>query len=159
MESTIQTQQKLAAIMFTDIISFSKMTGNNEKKALSILKEHNTLLSDQFTKHNGCIIKELGDGYLTEFSSSLESVNAAIAIQHSLYVYNATQETDNRINIRIGIHLGDIVKTDNEDILGDGVNIASRIEPFSEPNGGGLCFSQQIYDQVHNKINFDIESI
>jgi len=159
MESTIQTQQKLAAIMFTDIISFSKMTGNNEKKALSILKEHNRLLSDQFTQHNGCIIKELGDGYLTEFSSSLESVNAAIAIQHSLYVYNATQEIDNRINIRIGIHLGDIVKTDNEDILGDGVNIASRIEPFSEPNGGGLCFSQQIYDQVHNKINFDIESI
>ena len=74
MENTIQTQQKLAAIMFTDIISFSKMTGNNEKKALSILKEHNRLLSDQFTKHNGCIIKELGDGYLTEFSSSLELV-------------------------------------------------------------------------------------
>jgi len=71
MESTIQTQQKLAAIMFTDIISFSKMTGNNEKKALSILKEHNRLLSDQFAKHNGCIIKELGDGYLAEFSSSL----------------------------------------------------------------------------------------
>ena len=116
METTIQTEQKLASIMFTDIISFSKMTSNNEKKALSVLQEHNKLLSEQFTRHNGNVIKELGDGYLTEFPSSLESVNAAIAIQHSLYVYNATQEIDNRINIRIGIHLGDIVKTDNDDI-------------------------------------------
>ena len=143
MENTIQTQQKLAAIMFTDIISFSKMTGNNEKKALSILHEHNGLLSEQFTKHNGNVIKELGDGYLTEFPSSLESVNAAIAIQSSLYVYNATKEIDNRINIRIGIHLGDIVKAENNDILGDGVNIASRLESMSPP--GGVLVSKNIY--------------
>ena len=126
----------------------------NEEKALSLLNEHNTLLYEQFSKHNGNVIKELGDGFLTEFSSALQSVNAAIAIQHSLYVYNSTQEIDGRINIRIGIHIGDIVHTESDDIIGDGVNIASRIEPFSEPNGGGLCFSQQIYDQVHNKIKY-----
>ena len=159
MEPAVQTDRKLAAIMFTDIISYSQMASKNEKNALSILKDHNTLLNEQFNKHNGNVIKETGDGFLIEFPSALESVNGAIAIQNSLYIHNSTQDLDDRINIRIGIHLGDIVKTENDDILGDGVNIASRIEAHSEPNGGGVCFSQQIYDQVVNKINYDIESI
>ena len=163
MEHTIKTDQKLAAIMFTDIISYTKMMGKNEKKTLALLKEHNLLLNEQFTKHSGNVIKETGDGFLTSFSSPLKSVTAAIAIQNSLHLYNSTQDTDDQINIRIGIHLSEIVNKDENgsvDLLGNGVNIASRIEGFSEPNGGGLCFSQQIYDHVHDKIkNYPIESI
>ncbi len=163
METAVQTDQKLAAIMFTDIISYTKMMSKNEKKALSLLQEHNILLNEEFAKHDGNVIKETGDGFLTAFSSSLKSVKAAIAIQNSLYLYNSTQDTDDQINIRIGIHLAEIVnkeKNGSVDVLGDGVNIAKRIEGFSEPNGGSLCFSQQIYDQVHDKIkSYIIESI
>ena len=131
METAVNTDQKLAAIMFTDIISYSVMMSKNEKKTLLLLQEHNLLLNEQFTKHSGDVIKETGDGFLTAFSSSLKSVKAAIAIQNSLHLYNSTQDTDDQINIRIGIHLAEIVNTDKNgtvDILGDGVNIASRIE-------------------------------
>ena len=98
METEIQTDQKLAAIMFTDIISYTKMMSKNENKTLSLLKEHNLLLNEEFTKHDGNVIKETGDGYLASFSSSLKSVKAAIAIQNSLHLYNSTQDTDDQIN-------------------------------------------------------------
>ena len=98
MEPAVQTDRKLAAIMFTDIISYSQMTSKNEKNALSILKEHNSLLNEQFNKHNGNVIKQTGDGFLAEFPGALESVNGAIAIQNSLYIcfsYNLSRNTFN----------------------------------------------------------------
>ena len=92
METAIITDQKLAAIMFTDIISYSVMMNKNEKKTLSLLQDHNLLLNEEFTKHDGNVIKETGDGFLTSFSSSLKSVLAAIAIQNALHLHNSTQD-------------------------------------------------------------------
>jgi len=142
--------------MFTDLVGFSQLSDQNEKKALELLEEHRKLLRAEFGKFNGTEVKTMGDGFLIEYPSSLDSVNCAISIQKSLDLYNTTREDEDRIKLRIGLHLGDIEKSE-DDVHGDGVNIASRIEPFSEP--GGICVSSQIYDQVNNKIKFNIDSI
>ena len=150
------TQRKLAAIMFTDIVDYSAMADKNEKSALDLLRTHNTLLRDEFDKFNGIEIKNTGDGFLVKFPNSLDSVKSAISIQKSLDLYNTTKDKNEQINIRIGVHLGD-VETSDGDVHGDGVNIAARIEPFAE--SGGICLSRQVFDQVNNKIKFDIDSL
>ena len=155
METNQNSQRKLAAIMFTDIVNYSDMMNKDEKTALSLLDEHNKLVRQQFDEFNGTEIKNTGDGFLVKYDSSLDSVNSAISIQKSLELHNSTREVNEQINLRIGIHLGDIEEKDG-DIHGDGVNIASRIEPYSE--SGGICISRQIYDQVNNKIKFEIEN-
>ena len=156
MKSSENTKRKLAAIMFTDLVGFSQISNQNEKRALALLEEHRELLRIEFDKFNGNEIKTMGDGFLVEFPSSLDSINSAISIQKSIDLYNITKEVDEQINLRIGLHLGDVEKSE-KDVHGDGVNIASRIEPFAE--SGGICISQQIYDQVNNKIQFEIESL
>ena len=155
MEPT-KRKRKLAAIMFTDLVGFSSLSNKNEKRALSLLDEHRNLLRAEFAKFNGNEIKTIGDGFLVQFPNSLDSINSAIAIQKSLDLYNITKDLDEQINLRIGLHLGDVEESDG-DMCGDGVNIASRIEPFAE--SGGICISRQVYDQIKNKIQFDIESL
>jgi len=150
------SNRKLAAIMFTDMVGYSALSNSNEKKAIALLEEHRSILREQFPKYRGREIKTIGDAFLVEYSSSLESINSAIAIQKSLDILNTTRDNDDKINLRIGIHLGDILKSE-DDVHGDGVNIASRIEPFAD--SGGICISQQIYDQVKNKVNFELESL
>ena len=156
MESPANTQRKLAAIMFTDIVDYSAMADKNEKNALELLKTHNDLLREEFSKFNGDEVKNTGDGFLVKFSNTLDSLKSAISIQKSLDLYNTTKDKNEQINIRIGLHLGDVEQSE-DDIHGDGVNIAARIEPFAD--SGGICLSRQIYDQVSNKIQFNINSL
>ena len=142
-------QRKLAAIMFTDIVGYSALAQKNEALALKLLEEHRQLLRPLFRKHQGTEIKTIGDAFLVEFASTLEAIRCAAEIQEVLKDYDTAASSQSvKIQIRIGLHMGDVVYREN-DVFGDGVNIASRIEPLAKP--GGICLSQQVYDQVHNK--------
>ena len=142
-------QRKLAAIMFTDIVGYSALAQKNEALALKLLEVHRQLLRTLFRKHEGTEIKTIGDAFLVEFTSTLEAICCAAEIQEALKDYDAAASGQSvKIQIRIGLHMGDVVYREN-DVFGDGVNIASRIEPLAKP--GGICLSQQVYDQVHNK--------
>ena len=148
-------QRKLAAIMFTDIVGYSALSNKNEALALDLLKEHNKLLRPVIHEYNGREIKTIGDAFLVKFASALEAVTCAVEMQRRMADRNDKEADARVIKIRIGIHLGDIVHQDN-DVFGDGVNIASRIEPLAAP--GGICFSRQVYDQVHKKIKEELVS-
>ena len=144
-------ERKLAAIMFTDIVGFTKIMGDDETTALSILENQQSLINPIVKDRKGTIIKKMGDGLLIEFPSTVEAVECATQMQDSIKSYNKSA-SNLEFHIRIGIHLGDIVIL-GDDILGDGVNIASRIEPLAEP--GGICISQTVYDQIKNKVEIE----
>jgi adenylate cyclase len=142
--------RKLAAIMFTDMVGYCALTQRNETLALALLHEQQRLLRPVFTQHGGREVKEIGDGFLVEFGSALEAVRCALDIQKVMVQHNSSEAPDRRIQIRIGLHLGD-VETRNGDVFGDGVNIAARIEPLAEP--GGICITGPVFDQIRNKID------
>ncbi|HIL72115.1 MAG TPA: hypothetical protein EYG38_19955, partial [Verrucomicrobia bacterium] len=142
--------RKLAAIMFTDMVGYSALMHRDEKLALTLLAEHHRLLRPLFPEFGGREIKSTGDGFLVEYASALQATQCALEIQRVLIQYNATMSAERRIHIRIGIHLGDVVLRE-ADIFGDDVNIAARIEPLAE--GGGICLSGPVYDQVVNKLD------
>ena len=141
--------RKLAAIMFTDIRGFSKKMGDDETVAMALLKAHDAMMNELFAKYGGRVIKSIGDSFMVDFSSAVNAVKCAIETQEILWYYNRGKSDLEKIEVRIGIHLGDVI-TDGSDIYGDGVNIASRIEAFTQPNR--ICISQDIYNQVKNKM-------
>jgi TolB-like protein/Tfp pilus assembly protein PilF len=149
-------QRRLAAVMFTDIVGYSSLTQKNERLALELLEEHRKIVRPIIARHNGREIKTIGDAFLIEFESALKGTQCAVDIQRSLDGYNQQLIPERRIHLRIGIHLGDVEQRQS-DVLGDAVNIASRIEPLAEADG--ICISQQVYDQVRNKINYPIEDL
>ena len=142
--------RKLAAIMFTDMVGYSKLSQINEDLALQLLEEHRNILRAIISKHCGCEIETIGDAFFIEFESALEAVRCAVEIQEALHQRNQTAPKDKQICIRIGVHLGDVIHRD-KNVLGDGVNIAARIEPLAEPEG--ICISQDVARQVQNKID------
>ena len=151
-----QVQRRLAAIMFTDMVGYSALTQRNEELAFELLEEHRRLLRPVFSGHGGRVIDTAGDGFHVEFASALQAVRCAIETQRMLSERNASAPPERGIRIRIGIHLGDVVFSEGN-VYGDGVNIAARLEPFAEP--GGICISQQVYDQVHTKLDVPLTTI
>jgi adenylate cyclase len=135
--------------MFTDMVGYSGLAQEDEATALSLLGRHNELLRALFPKFHGREVKAVGDAFLVEFDSALDAARCALEIQRALGDHNASAPGDERIRVRIGLHVGDVVRTGG-DILGDAVNIASRVEALAEPEG--ICLTQQVYDQVRNKI-------
>src|SRR5690242_1060139 len=119
MSTETTEQRKLAAIMFTDIVGYCALAQKNEALALELLEEHRQLLRPLFRKHNGMEIKTIGDAFLVEFSSALDAVQCAAAIQKLLAEDNASSRGLAKIQIRIGLHLGDVVHREN-DVFGDG---------------------------------------
>jgi len=148
--------RRLAAIMFTDLVGFTKLGQRDEEEALRLRKEHQSLVRPLLAPHGGREVKTLGDGFLIEFPSAVESVRCAIEIQEAVTRRNSLPASKERIVLRIGIHVGDVVGEGN-DIVGDAVNVASRIEPLAEP--GGICVSGSVFDQVRNKLRLPIEKV
>jgi adenylate cyclase len=141
-------QRRLAAIMFTDMVGYSALAQRDEGLALELLEEHRALLRPAFLKHQGQEVKTIGDGFLVEFASAVAAVNCAVELQEALARRNLGAPEDRQLQVRIGIHLGDVLRR-GDDIVGDGVNIAARVEPLADP--GGIAITQQVFDQVYNK--------
>ena len=142
--------RKLAAIMFTDIVGFSRQMGSNEVRMLRLLDIHNQIIQQAVADHHGAVIKTVGDAFLVDFPSVVNAVQCAQTIQAQLRVQNADKESAEQIYVRIGIHLGDIVQKDG-DVFGDGVNIASRLQGLAEPDS--ICISDVVYRDVAKKVD------
>jgi len=136
--------------MFTDMVGYSALTQRDEPLALRVLTTHRELLRPIFRKHEGREVKTIGDAFLVEFPSALRAVECAVATQQALIEHNERSQAE-RIELRIGVHLGDVIDQSG-DLLGDAVNIASRIEPLAETSG--ICISGPVFDQVRNKIPY-----
>src|SRR2546429_6436552 len=149
-------QRKLAAIMFTDMVGYSALSQRDDKLAQELLEEHRQLLREIFPRFHGAEIKTIGDAFLVEFNSALEAAQCAIEIQRALAKRNADIPPDRRIEVRIGIHIGDVVHRAG-DVYGDGVNIASRIEQLA--NAGGVCVSMDVERQIRNAIETRFEKL
>jgi adenylate cyclase len=142
-------QRRLAAIMFTDIVGFSRQMGSNEARTLRLLDTHNQIIQHAVAEHHGTVIKTVGDAFLVDFPSVVHAVQCAQQIQAQFRAHNAEQQATEQIHVRIGIHLGDIVQREG-DVFGDGVNIASRLQTLAEPDT--ICFSQVVYKEVEKKL-------
>lgn len=142
--------------MFTDMVGFTSLTQANEAAALTLLERHNQILRPIFPRFQGREVKTIGDSFLVEFDSALDATRCAVEIQRSLRDHNEATGEDQRIRLRIGIHLGDVVHS-GEDVFGDAVNVASRIEPLADPEG--ICVSQQVFDQLRNKFEAPLEKL
>lgn len=140
--------RRLVAIMFTDIAGFTALAQTDEAAALRLLHDQERLVRPLLATHRGRKVKSMGDGLLLEFENALDAVECGVALQRQARERNA-QEGAQPLHLRVGIHLGD-VQRQGSDILGDAVNIASRIEPLADP--GGICISAQVFDQVRNKV-------
>jgi class 3 adenylate cyclase len=140
-----QEARKLAAIMFTDMVGFSRMMHQNEVEALRLLDEGNAIIAAAVSQYGGRILKTMGDAVLAEFPSAKSAVESAILIQSQLRDFNFGQPSDHQFVLRIGIHIGDVVIRE-QDLFGDGINVAARLEPLSEP--GGICLSEAVYQAI-----------
>jgi len=150
-------ERRLAAIMFTDIVGYTAITQRDEAHAMEMLRRHNSLLRPIFERHRGREVKTIGDAFLLEFGSALEALQCAVEVQEAVSNYDrSTPSEADRFKVRIGIHLGDVIYRDN-DVFGDAVNIASRIQPLAEP--GGICVSDQVFGQVRNKTAYEMLKI
>ena len=149
--------RRLAAILAGDIAGYSRLMGVDEEATLRQLKAHRKELIDlKIVEHRGCIVKTTGDGMLVEFVSVVDAVRYAVDIQRGMAERNADVPVESRIEFRIGINVGDIISDDN-DIYGDGVNVAARLEALAEP--GGIMVSRNVHDQVRDKLSFGFEDI
>ena len=150
MEQPGRVGRRLSAIVAADVAGYSRLMGVDETGTARILREHRVIADAVVAKHGGRIVKTTGDGLLIEFPSVVDAVECAVAVQTVMAERNEGVPQDRRMLFRIGINLGDIL-IEGDDILGDGVNVAARLEGIAEP--GGICISSSAYDQVRGKID------
>src|SRR5215472_13179157 len=152
-----RVERRLAAILAADVAGYSRLMGADEEGTLECLKAlRRELLDPKIAEHKGRIVKTTGDGLLIEFGSVVDAVRCAVAVQRAMPERNADVPPDRRIEFRMGINLGDIIR-DGRDIYGDGVNIAARLEALAEP--GGISVSRVVRDQVLDKLAFSFEDM
>ena len=151
-----RVQRRLAAILAADVAGYSRLMGADEVGTARTLREHRAVTVPLVAKHGGRIVKTTGDGVLLEFPSVVDAVEYAVAVQTVMAQRNEGIPEDRRMLFRIGINLGDIL-IEGEDILGDGVNVAARLEGIAQP--GGICISSSAYEQVHGKVNAEFTDL
>src|SRR5580692_7130523 len=152
-----RVERRLAAVLAADVVGYSRLMGRDEERTLANLKSfRKTLVDPAIAAHRGRIVKTTGDGMLVEFASAVDAARCAVEVQRSVAAQNADVPQDLRIEFRIGIHVGDIIIDDN-DIFGDGVNIAARLEGIAVP--GGVCISDDAHRQIRGKIDIGFDDI
>ena len=147
--------RKIAAILAADVVGFSRMASADEDRTLARLRAlRSDLIDPTIAVHNGHVVKRTGDGLIVEFRSVVDAVRCGIEVQSSMVDRNAGLSQDQRIDFRIGVHLGDVVEESDGDLMGDGVNIAARLEGIAEP--GAICLSEDAYRQVKTRLDIAI---
>jgi len=151
-----ESERRLAAIMFTDMVGYTALGQKNESLSLSLAGEQRKLLRPIFKRHGGREVKTMGDAFLVEFPSALEAARCALDIQRATREFNISLPEEKRVHLRVGVHVGDVVESQG-DISGDAVNVASRIESLAK--AGGVCLTRQVYDHIHNKFELPLTSL
>ncbi len=150
-QAAMAETRKLAAILAADVAGYSKLAGADEERTLARLRAlWSDLIAPTIAVHHGRVVKRTGDGSIIEFRSVVDAVRCAIEVQHGMVERNAGLAPERRIEFRVGIHLGDVVEESDGDLMGDGVNIAARLEGIADP--GGICLSEDAYRQVRDRI-------
>lgn len=150
--------RKIAAILAADVVGYSQLTGADEDRTLARLRAlRSDLIDPTIAVHHGRVVKRTGDGALVEFRSVVDAVRCAIEVQNGMVERNAGVPPERRIDFRIGIHLGDIVEESDGDLMGDGVNIAARLESIAKP--GTICLSEDAYRQVKTRLNLAVSDL
>jgi len=154
----LSESRKLAAIFAADVVGFSRLAGADEDRILARLRAlRSDLIDPTIAVHNGRVVKRTGDGVLAEFRSVVDAVRCAIEVQNSMVERNAGVPEDRRIVFRIGIHIGDVVEESDGDLMGDGVNIAARLEGVAKP--GAICLSEDAYRQVRARLDLKVSDL
>jgi len=150
--------RKLAAILAADVVGYSRLAGVDEDRTLARLRAlRSDLIDPTMAVHRGRVVKRMGDGLIAEFRSVVGDARCAIEVQNSMAVRNAGVPPDQRIEFRVGLHLGDIVEEADGDLMGDGVNIAARLEGIAKP--GAICLSEQAYWQVKGRLDLTVHDL
>src|SRR5271167_828764 len=150
--------RKLAAILAADVVGNSRLAGSDEDRTLARLGAlRSDLIDPTIAVHNGRVVKRTGDGSLVEFRSVVDAVRCAVEVQNGMVERNAGLAHERRIDFRIGIHLGDVIEESDGDLMGDGVNIAARLEGIAEP--GAICLSEDAYRQVKGRLDLAVSDL
>ena len=150
--------RKLAAILAADVVGYSRLAGSDEDRTLARLRAlRSDLIDPTIAVHHGRVVKRTGDGSLVEFRSVVDAVRCAIEVQNGMVERNAGLPPERRIEFRVGIHLGDVVEESDGDLMGDGVNIAARLEGIAKP--GTICLSEQAYWQVKGRLDLAVSDL
>jgi adenylate cyclase len=150
--------RKLAAILAADVVGFSRLTGADEDRTLARLRTlRSDLIDPTIAVHKGRVVKRTGDGAIVEFRSVVDAVRCAIELQNAMAERNSGVPEDRRIEFRIGVHLGDVVEEDDGDLMGDGINIATRLEGVAKP--GAICLSEDAYRQVKSRLDMNVSDL
>ena len=147
-----RVQRRMAAILAADVVGYSRLMGKDEEATLATLKAHREVIDGLIADHGGRIFGSAGDSVIAEFASPVEAVRCATEIQLAIHDRNVDIPGPNRMRLRIGINLGDIV-VDGDNLMGDGVNVAARLEALAPP--GGICVSDAIHTQVRDRLSLD----
>jgi adenylate cyclase len=150
--------RKLAAILAADVVGFSRLAGADEERTLARLRTlRSDLIDPTIAVHKGKVVKRTGDGAIVEFRSVVDAVRCAIEVQNAMVERNSGVPEDRRIEFRIGVHLGDVMEEDDGDLMGDGVNIAARLEGVARP--GAICLSEDAYRQVKSRLDMNVSDL
>ena len=149
-------ERKLAAILCADVYGYSRLMGEDEEATLRTLTSHRKLIDSQIEQHHGRFVNSAGDSVLAEFASVVEAVNCAVEIQAGLKAENASLAPERRMEFRIGVNLGDVM-VEGDQIHGDGVNVAARLESLAEP--GGIYISRTVHENIRNKLPLNCEDL
>jgi adenylate cyclase len=152
-----RVERRLAAILAADVVGYSRLMGEDEEGTLAALNAHlKGLIEPLISGHNGRIVKTTGDGLVVEFPSVIDAVQCAVAFQKGMDERNVDVSRDRRITFRVGINIGDVI-IQGDDIFGDGVNVASRLEGLAAPSG--ICISRAARDQIRDKLEYGLEDL
>jgi adenylate cyclase len=150
--------RKLAAILVSDVVGYSKLAGADEDRILARLRAlRSDLIDPTIAVHNGRVVKRTGDGAIVEFRSAVDAVRCAIEVQNAMVERNAGVPEDRRIQFRVGIHIGDVVEESDGDLMGDGINVAARLEGVAKP--GSICLSEDAYRQVKSRLDLRVSDL